>query len=133
MPIARIAPNEVEPGQPFTLNDLYPARQSPARMVHCARRQAHPRVGMTLSYMVYAEALPISRSSNQLFPRSEPVGEAELNGKYRRLRTELDAAYTRPEWDTGRIDRLADEIVEVELALASMRNSTPSPSHQLGD
>jgi len=61
------------------------------------------------------------------------VGEAELNGKYRRLRTELDAAYTRPEWDTGRIDRLADEIVEVELALASMRNSTPSPSHQLGD
>ena len=61
------------------------------------------------------------------------MGEAELNGKYRRLRTELDAAYTRPEWDTGLIDRLADEIVEVELALASMRNSTPSPSHQLGD
>ena len=38
------------------------------------------------------------------------MGEAELNGKYRRLRTELDAAYASPEWDAGGIDRLADEI-----------------------
>ena len=91
-------------------------------------------MGMTLSYRANEAALPISRTqASNLFSRSVPVGEAELNGKYRRLRTELDAAYARPEWDTGRIDRIADEIVEVELALASMQSGTLSPSHQFGD
>jgi len=67
--------------------------------------------------------------------RSVPVGEAELNGKYRRLRSELDAAYAGPEWDAGRINRIADEIVEVELALASVQSgaSTLSPSHSFGE
>ena len=61
------------------------------------------------------------------------MGEAELNGKYRRLRSELDAAYAHEEWDSGRIDRIADEIVEVELALASVQSGTLSPSHQFGE
>ena len=63
------------------------------------------------------------------------MGEAELNGKYRRLRNELDAAYAGPEWDPGRIDRIADEIVEVELALASVQSgaNTLAPSHQFGE
>ena len=90
-------------------------------------------MGMTLSYTVDEAGLPISRPDNQHFRRSEPVGEAELNGKYRRLRSELDAAYAREEWDTGRIDRIADEIVEVELALASVQRGTLSPSHQFGE
>jgi hypothetical protein len=90
-------------------------------------------MGMTLSYTADEAALPISRPGNQFFSRSDPVGEAELNGKYRRLRSELDAAYTRAEWDSGRIDRIADEIVEVELALASVQSGTLSPSHQFGE
>ena len=63
------------------------------------------------------------------------MGEAELNGKYRRLRSDLDAAYASPEWDPGRINRIADEIVEVELALASVQSGagTLSPSHRLGE
>ena len=45
----------------------------------------------------------------------------ELNGKYQHLRTELDAAYTAPVWDSNRIDRIAAEMIPVELALASLR------------
>jgi hypothetical protein len=44
----------------------------------------------------------------------------ELNGKYQHLRTELDAAYTAPVWDSHRIDRIAAEMIPVELALASL-------------
>ncbi len=45
----------------------------------------------------------------------------ELNGKYQHLRTELDAAYADPVWDSHRIDRIAAEMIPVELALASLR------------
>ena len=51
------------------------------------------------------------------------MGEDELNGKYRRLRTELDAAYAGAEWNSSRIDRIAEEIVEVEFALASVQHA----------
>ena len=47
------------------------------------------------------------------------MGYAELNGQYQRLRDELDAAYSRPVWNSSKIDRIADEIVQVERALAS--------------
>jgi hypothetical protein len=45
----------------------------------------------------------------------------DLNGKYQHLRSELDAAYTAPVWDSNRIDRIAAEMIPVELALASLR------------
>lgn len=62
------------------------------------------------------------------------MGEAELNGKYRRLRSELDAAYAGPEWNSSRIDQIAEQIVEVELALASVQQgSSFTPSHHLGE
>lgn len=44
----------------------------------------------------------------------------ELNGKYQHLRTELDAAYAAPVWDSHRIDRIAAELIPVERALASL-------------
>ncbi|MEO8310502.1 MAG: hypothetical protein ABI520_04955 [Caldimonas sp.] len=43
----------------------------------------------------------------------------ELNGKYQHLRTELDAAYAESVWDSNRINRIATEMIPVELALAS--------------
>jgi len=56
----------------------------------------------------------------------------ELNGKYQHLRTELDAAYAAPVWDSHRIDRIAAEMIPVELALASLefrRVSDEGASH----
>ncbi len=47
------------------------------------------------------------------------MGYAELNGKYHRLRNELEVAYAAPVWDRRRIDQIADELTETELALAS--------------
>ena len=44
----------------------------------------------------------------------------ELNGKYQHLRTELDAAYAEPVWDSNRINQIATELIPVELALASL-------------
>lgn len=43
----------------------------------------------------------------------------ELNGRYQDLRIELDAAYAAPVWDSNRINRITEEMVPVELALAS--------------
>jgi len=45
----------------------------------------------------------------------------ELNGRYQRLRNELDAAYAAPIWDSNRINRIAAEMIPVELALASFQ------------
>lgn len=47
------------------------------------------------------------------------MGQEELNGEYRRLRGELDAAYSGPVWNSDRIDRIAEQIAHVEYALAS--------------
>jgi hypothetical protein len=44
----------------------------------------------------------------------------ELTGKYQYLRTELDAAYAEPVWDSNRINQIATEMIPVELALASL-------------
>ena len=46
----------------------------------------------------------------------------ELNGKYQHLRSELDAAYAAPIWDSNRINRIAAELIPVELALASFQS-----------
>jgi hypothetical protein len=45
----------------------------------------------------------------------------ELNGKYQDLRSELDAAYAAPVWDSNRINRIAAEMIPLELALASFQ------------
>jgi len=48
----------------------------------------------------------------------------QLTGKYTRLRNELEAAYAEPGWSlgrSGRIDRIADELVEIERTLAVQR------------
>ncbi len=47
----------------------------------------------------------------------------ELNGKYEVLRTELDAAYSAPVWDSHRINLITEQLVPVELALASIQCS----------
>ncbi len=49
----------------------------------------------------------------------------ELNGRYHHLRTELDAAYAEPVWDSTRINRIAAELIPVELALASFGYQQP--------
>ncbi len=49
----------------------------------------------------------------------------ELNGRYQNLRTELDAAYAEPVWDSTRINRIAEELIPVELALASFGYQQP--------
>jgi hypothetical protein len=48
------------------------------------------------------------------------MGFNELTGKYRRLRNELEEAYAAPAWNRPKIDRIADEIVATEMALASV-------------
>jgi hypothetical protein len=45
------------------------------------------------------------------------VRYAELSGRYRRLRSELDAAFAV--WNITRIDQIAEQMAEVERALAS--------------
>ena len=45
----------------------------------------------------------------------------ELNGKYEHLRSELDAAYTAPVWDSNRNNLITEQLVPVELALASIQ------------
>ena len=47
------------------------------------------------------------------------MGYAELNGRYRRLRSELDAAYAVPVWNSSRIDQITEQMLEVERALAA--------------
>jgi hypothetical protein len=51
------------------------------------------------------------------------VGYAELSGRYRRLRSELDAAYAV--WNSTRIDQIAEQMAEVERALASAEQGPP--------
>jgi len=47
----------------------------------------------------------------------------ELNGKYEDLRSELDAAYAAPVWDSHRINLITEQLVPVELALASFQSA----------
>ncbi|HEX2543019.1 MAG TPA: hypothetical protein VHM00_18300 [Caldimonas sp.] len=52
----------------------------------------------------------------------------ELNGKYEYLRSELDAAYSAPEWDSNRINLITEQMVPVELALASIQSARNNDS-----
>lgn len=53
------------------------------------------------------------------------MGMSDLTSKYQRLRSELEAAYSAPVWNSHQIDTIADEIVQTECALArSAREST---------
>lgn len=55
------------------------------------------------------------------------MGYADLNSKYQQLRDDLEEAYAANVWDSSKIDRIADEIVETELALAGqLRFGAPS-------
>lgn len=56
------------------------------------------------------------------------MGYAELNGKYQRLRSELDAAYARPIWNSSRIDEITEQMIRVERALASSQPDLPAPA-----
>jgi len=42
----------------------------------------------------------------------------QLFGKYRRLKKDLSAAYSQPQWNAALVDRLVDEIGQVEQQLA---------------
>ena len=42
----------------------------------------------------------------------------QLFGKYRRLKKDLSAAYSQPQWNSALVDRLVDEIGRVEQELA---------------
>lgn len=52
------------------------------------------------------------------------MGVTELNGQYQRLRSELDAAYAVPEWNSSGIDRITVQIAQIELALASAQHAS---------
>lgn len=41
-----------------------------------------------------------------------------LQQEYARLRAQLAEAYSAPRWETGRIDRLADELAALERRIA---------------
>src|SRR5438093_1019036 len=59
------------------------------------------------------------------FEEPRPVGYAELSGRYRRLRHELDAAYAVPVWNSSRIDQITEQMLEVERALAAVERDAP--------
>ena len=59
------------------------------------------------------------------------MGYAELSGQYRRLRSELDAAYAV--WNSSRIDQIAEQMVEVERALASAESAARRGRADLSD
>ena len=42
----------------------------------------------------------------------------QLFGKYRRLKKDLSAAYSQPQWNSALVDRLVSEIGQVEQELA---------------
>ena len=42
----------------------------------------------------------------------------QLFGKYRRLKKDLSAAYSQPQWNAALVDRLVDEIGQIEKELA---------------
>jgi len=50
---------------------------------------------------------------------NEPMTPEQLSGKHARLRQELAEAYSASMWRAGRIDRIAEELVETERAMAS--------------
>ena len=60
----------------------------------------------------------------------------QLTGKYLRLRSELDAARGEPRWDstrTGRIERIVNELAELERALAELPRPSTAPATEIPD
>ncbi|MEO5843834.1 MAG: hypothetical protein ABIQ33_03230 [Caldimonas sp.] len=57
-----------------------------------------------------------------------------LFGKYRRLKKDLSAAYSQPQWNAALVDRLAEEIgrIERELALHAPIGMPASPVKEEG-
>ena len=47
------------------------------------------------------------------------MSNEQLVGKYERLRAELAEAYVQPEWNQRRIDRIANELADLETLLAA--------------
>jgi hypothetical protein len=58
----------------------------------------------------------------------------QLFGKYRRLKKDLSAAYSQPQWNAALVDRLVNEIstVEQELALRAPIALRSPPSQDEG-
>ena len=50
-----------------------------------------------------------------------------LHDTYTQLRQELDAAYAAPVWDSQQIDRIADQMIPLEAALASAHATLDGP------
>ena len=57
------------------------------------------------------------------------MGHDEIRSRYEELREELALAYRASEWDSGRIDAIADAMQPLERALASQR-SIDGESHR---
>ena len=58
--------------------------------------------------------------------------EQDLYDRYLQLRIELDAAYAAPVWDGSQIDRIAEQLIPVMVALASVRlprTAAPEEKH----
>ena len=49
----------------------------------------------------------------------------QMMGRYQRLQQELSIAYNQHPWQSGRIDRLAQELAQVELEIVQNR---PGPA-----
>lgn len=49
-----------------------------------------------------------------------------LRGRYERLRRELATAYRELPWQSSRIDRIAEELVQTERELLGLPAGTPS-------
>ncbi len=71
-----------------------------------------------------------NENSGQLTRGVRSMKPQELNGRYQHLRTELDAAYAAPVWDSNCINRITEEMAPVELALASCEGGR---SNETGD
>ena len=55
---------------------------------------------------------------------------SELHHKYQNLRNDLEAAYASQVWDDCRIDFIASQLVETELAMAKRSRRVTSESTQ---
>jgi len=56
----------------------------------------------------------------------------QLFGKYRRLKKDLSAAYSQPQWNSALVDRLVDEIGQVERELAQRGPLMMPPAREDG-
>ncbi len=94
------------------------ARRNGAR--HCPKGQRKNRNSPTrLSRAGTYAAL-------QQATRRSAMSVDQLFGKYRRLKKDLSAAYSQPQWNAALVDRLVDEIGQVERELALQAPAAPA-------